>query len=106
MPKGEVAVDTTPYRTLTPTRASREPVEYLLQAGSFANRDDAERLRATVLLTGLTATTAQATLPSGAETHRVMVGPFAREQDVQRAMTKLREQHIDPLLLTRPKGAG
>lgn len=103
LPRGEVSVNTKPYERLTP-KAGAEPVEYLLQVGSFSTLGDAERLRASVLLAGLDAQTTQATLPSGAVAHRVIVGPFDREQDMRRAMTKLREQNINPLLLTRKPG--
>ncbi len=104
LPRGDVSVNTKPYEKLTP-KAGADPVEYLLQVGSFSTRDDAERLRASVLLTGLDARTTQAKLPSGAVAHRVIVGPFDHEQEMRRAMTKLREQNINPLLLARKPGA-
>ncbi len=106
LPKGEVSVNTKPYETLTPHSAKAEPMEYWLQIGSFSDRTDAERLRASVLLTGLEANTTEATLPSGLTRHRVIVGPYQREGDMRRAMTKLREQNINPLLLARKPGTG
>jgi len=105
LPKNRVGVNTTPYEKLSPGRA-QEPVEYLLQAGSFSNHDDAERLRASVLLLGLEAHTTAVVLADGAQRHRVIVGPFADDRDMRRAMGKLREQNIDPLLLARKPGAG
>ncbi len=87
-----------------PSAASGEPaeeIEYLLQAGSFSRHEDAERLRASLLLLGLDANTATVTLPGGATRHRVLVGPFDSERLMRRAQTTLREQDIDPLPLRR-----
>jgi cell division protein FtsN len=89
-----------------PSAAPNEPREFLLQAGSFTNTVDAERLRATLLLMGLNTETATVTLSSGAVRHRVIVGPFASTQETQRAMTQLRDQDIEALVLARKPVAG
>ncbi len=81
-----------------------EAVEYLLQAGSFSRLEDAERLRANLLLLGLEASTTTVTLPGGATRHRVLVGPFDDERAMRRAQSRLREQDIDPLPLRRTPG--
>jgi cell division protein FtsN len=49
--------------------------------------------------------TAAATLSSGVVRHRVIVGPFATSQDTQRAITALRKQDVEALVLAR-KSAG
>jgi cell division protein FtsN len=90
----------------TPIPPPTEPREFLLQAGSFTNAADAERLRATLLQMGLNSETAAVTLSSGAVRHRVIVGPFASTQDTQRAMTQLRDQDIEALVLARKPAAG
>jgi cell division protein FtsN len=105
LPNSRESVDTRPYERLTPN-STRDDLVYLLQAGSFSSREDAERLRASVLLTGLEATVSEATLASGAQRYRVIAGPFLKEPEMRRAMTKLREQNINPLLLARKPGAG
>lgn len=92
------------YRGAAPGAAD-EPVEFLVQAGSFPTSEDADRMRASLLLLGLDVATRSVTLDNGAVWHRVLVGPFDTERDTRRAMTRLREQNIDPLLLKRRPGA-
>lgn len=80
-----------------------DDTEFLVQAGSFETPDDADRMRASLLLLGLSVSTRPVTLDSGATWHRVLVGPFDSETDTRRAITRLREQDIEPLLLKRTK---
>lgn len=82
------------------------PREFLVQAGSFTNKDDAERLRATLAQSGWNTETAAVTLSSGVIRHRVIVGPFATSQDTQRAITALRKQDVEALVLARKPAAG
>jgi cell division protein FtsN len=107
LPKNRVEVDTKPYQAATPAqRRPAEPVEYLLQAGSFTNHDDADRMRQSVTDLGLPASTVAAQLADGVQRHRVIVGPFAAEADVLKAKSQLRERNIDALLLARKPAAG
>jgi cell division protein FtsN len=80
--------------------------EFLLQAGSFTNNEDAERLRTTLAQSGWNTETATVTLASGAIRHRVIVGPFSSSQDTQRAISELRKQDVDALVLARKPAAG
>ncbi len=82
------------------------PHEFLLQAGSFTNKDDAERLRATLTQSGWNTETTAVTLSSGVIRHRVIVGPFATPQDTQHAITALRKQDVEALVLARKPVAG
>ncbi len=75
--------------------------EYLLQAASFRNQDDAEGLRATLLLLGLPTNSYRVQLESGSW-FRVLVGPFSTQLQAQRAMTRLRKENISALLIKRP----
>lgn len=110
LPKDRVEVDTAPYRISTPLAAApgapAEPVEYLLQAGSFTEGADADALRESLAALGLPATTVVAELGAGVRRHRVIVGPFAAEADVRRAKSELRGRGIDALLLARKPAAG
>jgi hypothetical protein len=89
-----------------PPAAVDAPREFLLQAGSFTNKEDADRLRATLSQSGWNTETATVTLSSGATRHRVIVGPFSSSQDTQRAITELRKQDVDALVLARKPIAG
>ncbi len=94
-----------PAETTAPP-ATAAPREFLLQAGSFTNKEDAERLRATLMQSGWNTETATVTLSNGATRHRVIVGPFSSSQDTQRAITQLRKQDVDALVLARKPVAG
>jgi cell division protein FtsN len=110
LPKDRVEVDTAPYRSATPLSAPpgrpAEPVEYLLQAGSFTEGADADALRESLAALGLPAATVAAELGAGVRRHRVIVGPFADEADVRRAKSELRGRGIDALLLARKPASG
>jgi hypothetical protein len=89
-----------------PNAAGDAPREFLLQAGSFTNDEDAQHLRSSLLAMGLKCETAAVTLSSGAVRHRVIVGPFASAAETEHAMTRLRDQNIEALVLARPPTAG
>lgn len=81
-----------------------EPNEFSLQAGSFTNKEDADRLRDSLAQSNFAAETAKVQLSSGAVRYRVIVGPFATSQDTQRAIAQLRKQDVDALVLARKPG--
>jgi len=89
-----------------PSNSAEGPGDFLLQAGSFTNKEDAERLRTTLSQSGWNTETATVTLASGAIRHRVIVGPFLSSPDTQRAITELRKQDVDALVLARKPAAG
>lgn len=66
---------------------------YLLQAASFRDKDDANAMRATLLLEGMNATVNEASHAEGAW-YRVVVGPFASQGDLERTLTQLRTRDI------------
>ena len=73
--------------------------EYLLQAASFRSRDEADALRAELLLDGMMATVNAASSPGGVAWHRVMVGPFSTKVEMERTLTTLRSKNIAALPL-------
>jgi len=66
---------------------------YLLQAGSFRKQDEADRLRAELILMGLEVTIRKIKV-NGQDWHRVMVGPLASDAAVTRAAERLAEIDI------------
>jgi cell division septation protein DedD len=106
LPNEKVSARPEPDDPSTTTPVAEGPHEFLLQAGSFTNKEDAERLRATLSQSGWSTQTATVTLSSGATRHRVIVGPFASSQETQRAITQLRKQDVDALVLARKPAAG
>ena len=99
LPGAEVATDTEPYKTLTPG-GYVEPAEYLVQAGSFRLPDDANRLRARLMLTGVSADISINALDDEDEVwHQVVVGPFNSKSDAEQTMASLRQHDVLPILL-------
>ena len=74
------------------------PPGFAVQAASFRDEDDANEFRAKLILLNLSATVVTGTGSTG-EWHRVIVGPFERRVDANRALTKLREQGISGVIL-------
>ncbi|TGD73179.1 sporulation protein [Mangrovimicrobium sediminis] len=82
-----------------PAQASKD--YYLLQAGSFRQREDADRRRAELLLLGLEPTIRESDSDNG-RWFRVYLGPFESHSKVTRARSLTAAQGIDTLLLKRP----
>jgi cell division protein FtsN len=70
-PKENVAVKPQPAQ---PTVAPKEM--YFVQAGSFQNANDAEKLKAKLAFSGFEASIQTVTIPDKGEWHRVRLGPF------------------------------
>lgn len=80
-------------------------MEYLLQAAAFRGRNDADAMRARLILaTNMTAEIESARDPAGGTLHRVLVGPFESREEMQRTLATLHEMDISPVALERPKG--
>ncbi len=67
---------------------------YYLQAGSFANAEEAERRRAAVLLLGLEAFIVQRQNADGVTGHRVRIGPFFDTNRLTEAKKRLRRGSV------------
>ena len=93
----EIQVDTSAYESRPPDPAAK-PTSFRVQAASFRDEDDANEFRAKLILLNLSATVVTGTGSTG-EWHRVIVGPFERRVDANRALTKLREQGISGVIL-------
>jgi hypothetical protein len=94
----ELAPDESPRpRTGTTGEGSEQ---YLLQAGSFRQREDADRRRAELLLLGLEPRVEEATGDNG-RWYRVYLGPYDSRAKMARARSLTAGQDIDTLLLKR-----
>ncbi len=86
-----------------PSRNTTSPVPksyYLLQAGSFRQREDADRRRAELLLLGLEPSIEETSGENG-RWFRVYLGPFDSRSKMSRARSLTAAQNIDTLLLKR-----
>lgn len=100
LPDSEVATpDIEAYR---PDKGdSDENLEYILQAGAFQTREDAERQRAQVGFQGLRARIAEVSVDDGGVWYRVMVGPFDSRSRMNQAVDRLVEINIQPMVRQR-----
>lgn len=99
--KPDAATDTSAKAADKPKAADSKPTESksaekpvavtkYLQAGSFASAADAENLKASLAMKGLDSSVQTVNIPGKGEMHRVRVGPFANEQDLNNARGTLK----------------
>jgi cell division septation protein DedD len=86
-----------------PPASTAQQQPFLLQAGSFRQREDAERRRAELLLLGLEPTIEESRSDTG-RWFRVYLGPFESQKSMSRARGLTANQNIDTLVLKRGGG--
>jgi cell division protein FtsN len=95
--KSEVETPQVDAYKSTPRDAKTEHT-YLLQAGSFKSKSDAERMRAQLILLGLpNVHTDTSKSDNGTLWYRVRLGPFDNRSRLSKAYDKLVQQNIQPL---------
>jgi len=100
LPDDEVKTDADPFEP--PPRVESGPSEYFVQAASFLRRQDAEVLRAELILEGMPVRVASSPKASGGAWHRVLVGPFTGKDEAQQTRNRLREKDMQAAILARP----
>ena len=101
LPEQTIDVEVDPGEVAT-ARTSPSTEYYLLQAGSFKQREDADRRRAELLLLGLEPTVEETNGDNG-RWFRVYVGPFESRSRLAKARSLTAAQNIDTLLLKRSR---
>lgn len=76
-----------------------KPGNYLIQAGSFRNIDDAQSQKANLALLNLQSSIETARNPDGSTWHRVRIGPLDNPQKVQDTLSLLNSKGIETLLM-------
>jgi cell division protein FtsN len=76
-----------------------QPGTYLLQAGSFRSRQQADQLRARLALLGLETSVQAVTVDATQTWHRVRVGPFHNLRDLNNARALLKRNGVDAILI-------
>ena len=84
--------------------AEQDPVEYMLQVGSFRQMADADRYRAKLGLLGFESKIQVVTIDNKSTWHRVLVGPIRGRMKADRMKSRLKEANIDALLVRVKKG--
>ncbi|AWP87055.1 SPOR domain-containing protein [Bordetella bronchiseptica] len=90
-PAAKPAKPAAPVASATP--AAPASGTYFLQAGAYRVLEDAEALRARIILLGLPVVMQRAEV-NGVQVNRVRVGPFGRLDDMNRARSRLGENDI------------
>lgn len=94
-PTPEPKAESTPEKAATAQSSTR----YYLQAGSFRQRAEADKVRAQIILMGLDVRLEDAKLANGEVWHRVQVGPFADRSKLNHAQKTLAGNGFDNLLM-------
>lgn len=86
-----------------PTAVKAAVTQYFLQAGSFRKQDDADKVRAQIILLGQDVQVESGTVRE--ETwYRVLVGPFSNREQLTAAQKKLAGSGFSNLLLQQRQG--
>jgi cell division protein FtsN len=96
LPKSEVETPAVEAYKSTPRDAKLEQ-SYLLQAGSFRDPADAERMRAQLLLAGLPNVRTSKTEGSNGTWYRVRTGPFDNRAAINKAQNKMAQMNIQSM---------
>jgi len=67
---------------------------YFVQAGSFQNADDAEKLKAKLALSGMEAAVQKADVPDKGVWYRVRLGPYKGQAEANTAIANLKQNGI------------
>lgn len=101
LPSQDITVDVDPAEIPPPrNRSAVSDKQFLLQAGSFRDKDDADRHRAELLLLGLSPRIEETRGDTG-RWFRVVLGPFANRSSMAKARSLTAQQDIDTLLVQR-----
>jgi cell division protein FtsN len=100
LPKFEVVIPEHERDVQPDTARARlsEPGTYVLQAGSFRNVADADRVQATLALQGIESRIQHVTIDEDAW-HRVRIGPYSDLDQLDQIRKKLRDKHIEVLVI-------
>ena len=100
LPKFEVVIPEDGGKVAPEAATGRveKPGAYYLQAGSFRNHADADRVRALIALQGVESRIQKVTIDKDTW-HRVRVGPITNLQRLEDTRSKLRQAQIDALVI-------
>lgn len=101
----EVAPDIAAYEVDAAAQLANEPMQYLLQSGSFQIKADAEMRRGALLLLNLPANVVEAHIDNRIW-YRVIVGPYDQRGAAQQALSRLKANDIQSIWMERPMDAG
>ena len=86
----------------TPSAALDKPGTYVLQAGSYRDFAEADRIRAQLALQGIESKVQKVSVDTDTW-HRVRIGPISELEELNRIRERLHEADIDVLLIRVPE---
>ena len=90
-------VDTSHVDAYQSTPRGEQDFYYMLQAASFRNSEDADRMRAKLILSGLVETSVRKSVGENEQPwYRVILGPYVSRSKMNRAEDKLVSMQISP----------
>jgi len=89
-----------------PAEKTDAGVVYMLQAAAYANPEDADRLKANLVLNGLEARIEKITVGDQVTHYRVRLGPYRKIEDLDAAYSRLDQLGIKAMRLKVKKGTG
>lgn len=102
LPKFEVVIPEQDGRVQQPAGRGPGPVEkpgaYILQAGSFRNHVDADRMRALIAMQGVESKIQKVTIDKDTW-HRVRIGPITNLKKLEETRSKLRQARVEALVI-------
>jgi len=101
LPKFEVVVPEQDGRVPPAAAAAgtvQKPGAYVLQAGSFRNHADADRVRALIAMQGIESRIQKVTIDKDTW-HRVRIGPITDLRRLEETRSKLRQARIEALVI-------
>ncbi len=99
LPKFEVVIPEQDESTPAQNRsAAMQKGVYILQAGSFRNSEDAERVRALIALQGVQSKVQRVTIDRDTW-HRVRIGPITDLNKLEDTRSRLRQAQIEALVI-------
>jgi cell division protein FtsN len=96
LPGTEEAVTDKEFKRPSPAAAKEV---YFLQVAAFQSPADADNLKARLALAGIEAQIQTATLPNGQVWHRVRVGPFSNQDELNKSRASLKENKLEANLI-------
>lgn len=96
IPDREVAVTDAEIPRQT---TSTNTIPYILQAGSFKDPQQADRLKAGLALIGIESSIETVSIKDSGTWHRVRIGPLTNMKDIEKIRTRMRANNIDPILI-------
>ena len=102
LPKFEVVIPEQDGRVQAPSGSGPTRVEkpgaYILQAGSFRNHADADRMRALIAMQGVESKIQKVTIDKDTW-HRVRIGPITNLKKLEETRSKLRQARVEALVI-------